>query len=67
MYDAESTGLPTGSPPKLAYSVAEAAYMSGLSRSSLYLAIRSGALEVKKCGRRTLVLHERLVDFLRAL
>jgi hypothetical protein len=58
---------PTGSLPKLAHSVADAAYMSGLSRSSLYLAIRSGALPAKKCGRRTLILHESLLAFLRAL
>jgi hypothetical protein len=55
------------SPPKMAYTVAEAAFASGLSRSSLYVSIRSGALITRKCGRRTLVLHDDLVNFLSTL
>jgi hypothetical protein len=53
--------------PKIAYRVSDAILASGLGRSSLYLAIKSGALPVKKCGRRTLILHEDLVNFLKAL
>jgi excisionase family DNA binding protein len=53
--------------PKVAYSVPEAAFACGVSRSSLYLFIRSGTLRTKKCGRRTLILHDDLVEFLKAL
>jgi excisionase family DNA binding protein len=41
---------------KIAFTINEAARVSGLSRSLLYIAIGSGALRAKKCGRRTLVL-----------
>jgi hypothetical protein len=53
--------------PTIAYRVSDATRATGLSRSSIYLAIKSGALRVKKCGRRTLILHEDLVKFLKAL
>jgi excisionase family DNA binding protein len=47
--------------------VAEAAFACGVSRSSLYLFIQSGALKTRKCGRRTLILHDDLVEFIKAL
>lgn len=53
--------------PKIAYRVSDATLATGLGRSSIYLAIKSGALRVKKCGRRTLILHDDLVEFLRHL
>jgi excisionase family DNA binding protein len=52
---------------KIAYSVAEAAFACGVNRSSLYLFIQSGALKTRKCGRRTLILHDDLVEFIKAL
>jgi len=52
---------------KIAYTVAEAVFVSGLSRSSLYISIGKGALRTKKCGRRTVILHEDLVNFLQTL
>jgi excisionase family DNA binding protein len=53
--------------PRLAYRVPEAARAVGLSRSSLYLWIKKGAIPVKKCGARTLILHDDLVDFIKSL
>jgi hypothetical protein len=52
---------------KIAYTVREAVQASGLSRSSLYIAIASGALRVRKCGARTLILDSDLRRFLRSL
>ena len=52
---------------KIAYTIKEAVRASGLSRSMLYVAIRSGALPVRKCGARTLVLDPDLRRFLRGL
>jgi hypothetical protein len=43
---------------KLAHSVAEFAKLSGVCRSLLYLAIKSGHLKIRKAGRRTLILRE---------
>jgi len=65
-----NTGLQIETPGdlmKIAYRVSEATAVTGLSRSSLYIAIQSGTLRVKKCGRRTLILQEDLVDFLQHL
>jgi hypothetical protein len=39
----------------LAVSISDAVRLSGIGRTSLYIAIQRGALKVKKCGRRTLV------------
>jgi excisionase family DNA binding protein len=52
---------------KIALTVTEAARASGLSRSLLYVAIGSGALRAKKCGRRTLVLARDLSAFIERL
>jgi excisionase family DNA binding protein len=40
---------------RLALSVAEAAKMLGISRSTLYAEIASGRIEIKKAGKRTLI------------
>jgi hypothetical protein len=53
--------------PKMAYSVGEAVIATGLSRSSLYVAMKTGALRVRKWGRRTVILHDDLLDFLNNL
>jgi hypothetical protein len=51
----------------LAVSINEAVRLSGLGRTSLYLAIQRGALVVKKAGRRTLVPIGSLQAFLTQL
>jgi excisionase family DNA binding protein len=52
---------------RLAYSIREAADISGLGRSSIYVAIRDGQLKVKKHGRRTLILADDLKSYLQSL
>jgi len=52
---------------KIAYTVSEAVQASGLSRSSLYIAIGNGTLRARKHGARTLVLDSDLRRFLRGL
>jgi len=52
---------------KIAFTVKEAARVSGLSRSLLYIAIARGALLARKCGARTLILDSDLRRFLSSL
>jgi excisionase family DNA binding protein len=49
---------------KMAFSVDEAAMRADLGRDGIYDAIRSGALEARKRGRRTLITAEALKDYL---
>lgn len=49
---------------RLAYSIAEAAQLSGLSRTTLYEAIGDGRLRRKKAGRKALILAADLEKFL---
>jgi hypothetical protein len=51
----------------LAVSIADAARMSGLGRTSLYKKIQRGELAVKKSGKRTLVLISALKAMLDGL
>jgi excisionase family DNA binding protein len=55
------------SPAKIAYSIAEAVRASGMSRSAIYLALKSGDLRGVKLGRRTLVRHEDLAAYIARL
>lgn len=48
----------------LAYTIEEAAAALGISRAKLYEILRGGGLGGKKLGRRTLILHYVLVNFL---
>ena len=52
---------------KIAYTIPEAVRASGLSRSTIYLAIGSGALRARKFGARTVILDAELRRFLRSL
>jgi excisionase family DNA binding protein len=52
---------------RLALSVAEAAQQANVCRDKIYAAIRSGELEAKKAGRRTLVMADDLRRYLDAL
>jgi hypothetical protein len=54
-------------PPKLAHTIPEAVLASGISRSTLYLAISRGTLDARKCGARTLILDSELRRFLGSL
>lgn len=52
---------------KEAYNIAEVCQSAGSSRTSIYAAIKAGSLIARKRGRRTVVLREDLLDWLRAL
>ncbi|WP_294442546.1 helix-turn-helix domain-containing protein [uncultured Sphingomonas sp.] len=52
---------------KIAFSVPEAMHATGLGRSTLYLAMQTGALEARKLGRRTLIRREALERFVASL
>ena len=49
---------------RLAYSVAEAAFITGLSRDLLYDQMRAGKLPYLKVGRRRLITRQNLEAFL---
>lgn len=53
--------------PPLAVSIAEAVRLSGIGRSSVYVAIKSGALPIRKAGRRTLIQLDALRAWVAAL
>ncbi len=68
---ARATALPEpggpGSAPtaeRLAYSVDEAAFLTGLSRDLLYDELRRGNLHYRKVGRRRLITRQNLEEFL---
>jgi excisionase family DNA binding protein len=52
---------------RLAYGLSEACQLLGLGRTTLYAAIKSGELKARKVRRRTLILHDDLIAFLKAL
>jgi excisionase family DNA binding protein len=51
----------------LAHTISAACRISGLGRTTIYGALKSGALSARKCGRRTLILADDLDDFLHKL
>jgi excisionase family DNA binding protein len=50
-----------------AYSIDEAAKMSGVCRTRFYQILNDGLVPAKKCGKRTLILEEDLQKFLQEL
>jgi excisionase family DNA binding protein len=48
----------------ISYSVEMAVHMTGLPRSKLYEAIRDGELRSTKIGKRRLIFHDGLVEYL---
>lgn len=52
---------------KLAYSIPEVRKLTGISRTSLYAAIKKKTLRARKCGARTLICVEDLQEFLKGL
>jgi excisionase family DNA binding protein len=51
----------------LAHTINDACRVSGLGRTTLYAALKTGALSARKCGRRTLILAADLERFLDGL
>ena len=49
---------------KLYCTINEAIEISGLSRTSIYEALKRGELTARKAGRRTLISFEQLEDYL---
>ena len=52
---------------RLSYSVDEVARLAGIGRTSIYADIKSGKLQARKAGRRTLILQEDARAWLRSL
>ncbi|MDI9849538.1 helix-turn-helix domain-containing protein [Rhodoblastus sp. 17X3] len=52
---------------KFLYSIDEVVELTGLSRTTIYDAISTGKLRARKCGRRTVVAHDDLMDFIDSL
>lgn len=71
MHDALASDVPFFSQPSLkdnlAFTLEQAGLVSGVGRSSLYIAVREGRLLARKCGRRTVVLRDDLNAFLNRL
>jgi hypothetical protein len=65
--DGAAAAASGGGQVKLAHTIPQTVLASGLSRSMIYLAIKSGALRARKCGARTLILDLDLRRFLRGL
>jgi hypothetical protein len=58
---------PKSAGPIIAYTIADAVEVSGLSRSKLYQLFAEGVLVPRRAGGRTLVLADELQDYLRSL
>ncbi|HEX4407374.1 MAG TPA: helix-turn-helix domain-containing protein [Xanthobacteraceae bacterium] len=51
----------------LAYTIRQACSLAGIGRTTIYAEIKSGRLRARKIGRRTLILSDELMDYLRRL
>jgi excisionase family DNA binding protein len=63
-HDSSETSDISGLTDRLAYSVAEAALITGLSRDLLYDEMRAGRLQYLKVGRRRIITRQHLDAFL---
>jgi hypothetical protein len=54
-------------PPQIAYPPAQAAIVSGRTRTRIFGAIKSGELIARKDGKATIILHDELVRWVRSL
>jgi len=52
---------------KLAFTVEETMGMLSIGRTTLYARIKSGEIQARKCGRKTLILAEEIERFLDGL
>jgi excisionase family DNA binding protein len=52
---------------RISHTIPDACVATGLSRTTLYEAIKAGRLKPRKCGNRTLILHEDLKRFIETL
>jgi len=52
---------------RVSYTITEARRLIGLSHSKIYEELNSGRLRAVKCGRRTLVPHEALEEWIASL
>ena len=59
-----SENVRSGAPEPIAYSIRDAARASALSRSKIYLLLKSGALRGHKSGKRTLISARSLKTYL---
>jgi hypothetical protein len=62
-----SNDAPEPASPLLAYAIPVAVKVTNLSRTLIYEEIRKGNLRAKKCGARTVILHDDLMAFLKGL
>ena len=66
--DYEDSGLTASAQPEpIAVSIKDAAKLSGIGRSTLYVAIARGDLPIKKCGSRSVILMTDLREWLDSL
>lgn len=52
---------------KMAYTLPELVYESGVGRSKIYQEIAAGRLKVRKLGKRTIALHDDAMSWLQSL
>lgn len=60
-------GLAQSQTAKVAHTIPQAVQCSGLSRSSIYDALKDGRLSARKAGRRTLIQDSELRRFIESL
>ena len=63
----QDTAIAPATAGKIAHSIDGACEAAGVGRTSIYEAIRAGALKARKLGRRTIILDEDLRAWLASL
>jgi hypothetical protein len=59
--------VPISTAPRISYAMEEVPVVTGLPRTKIYEAVREGKLTVRKSGRSSIVEHDELVRFVKAL